>query len=257
MNRQGHEKVKFFIGPEVEYTPAHAKRTLFVVGKQPAEDILAQARENRVTHIFMGANHSFDAFESDEANYWDKTITSLLDRGFWVTLDYQAHHHQRVLMMLNAGIWQSRLFVPLLGVRIPRVQTSNSNLTIKIDDIDFADTNDGVWCLHHSEATDSNRFTSWAEYSSDEVIGDKVEQSVVKPVRQEKVVVTESLNTNTTELDPPSEEPVVLNDNSAGLDTNEKPAPVVEEIPVVSTEEAAAAYADAEPVKAKKGKKAE
>lgn len=254
MNRQGHEKVKFFIGPEVEYTPAHAKRTLFVVGKQPAEDILAQARENRVTHIFMGANHSFSA---DGNAYWDKTITELLDRGLWVTLDYQAHEHDSVLNMLNAGIWQSRIFVPLLAVRIPRVQTSNPNLTIKIDDVDFAATNDGVWCMHHTEATDSNRFTSWNEYTSDEVIGEKVEQSVVKSVKQAKVVVTESLNTNTTELDPPSDEPTVLNDNSAGLDTDEKPAPVVEKNTVVSTEAAAAAYAEAEPVKVKKGKKAE
>ena len=88
MNRQGHENVNFFIGPEVEYTPAHSKRTLFVVGKQSVEDILKEAREHRVTHVFMGANHSFNI---DGDVYWDKAITELLDRGFWVTLDYQAH----------------------------------------------------------------------------------------------------------------------------------------------------------------------
>ena len=30
MNRDGHKGVTFFIGPEVEHTPAYSKRTLFV-----------------------------------------------------------------------------------------------------------------------------------------------------------------------------------------------------------------------------------
>jgi hypothetical protein len=168
MNREGHNNTKFFIGPEVEHTPAFSKKTLFVVGEQDAATIEKIAREHKTPHIFLGANHSFNA--TITSSYWDKTITALLDRGFWVTLDYQAHEHELVLKMLNPGIWQSRQFVPLLGVRIPKVQTSSPNLTVKIDDIDFNATNPGVWCMHFHEVTDSNRFTDWQDYGTDVVI---------------------------------------------------------------------------------------
>jgi hypothetical protein len=35
MNRPEHENVNFFVGTEVEHTPAFGRRTLFVVGWQP------------------------------------------------------------------------------------------------------------------------------------------------------------------------------------------------------------------------------
>ena len=170
MKRDGHENTAFFIGPEVEHTPAFSKKTLFVVGKQTVEKILSLAREHKVTHIFMGANHSFVVDPTDGTLYWNETITELLDRGFWVSLDYPAHQHESVLKILSAGVWQSRIFVPLLRVEIPKVQTSSPNLTVKIDDVDFNSTNPGVWCLHFHEVTDSNRFTDWIEYGSDVVI---------------------------------------------------------------------------------------
>ena len=44
MDREGHtDDTKFFIGTEVEHSPAHGQRTLFVVGLQPKEEILARA----------------------------------------------------------------------------------------------------------------------------------------------------------------------------------------------------------------------
>jgi hypothetical protein len=181
MNRDGHTNVKFFIGTEVEHTPANSKRTLFVVGSQKCADIEKIARKNLTPHIFLGANHSFDA---DSNPYWNETITYLLDRGFMVTLDYQAHQHVTVLKMLNPGIWQSRLFIPLLGVRIPKIETSSTNLTVKIDDIDFNATNPGVWCIHHHELTDSNRFTGWAEYESDDIVSTEEEVKKVSIVEQ-------------------------------------------------------------------------
>jgi len=168
MKRDGHENTAFFIGPEVEHTPAYSKKTLFVIGQQPIDEIVDLARQHKAPHIFMGADHSFET--NVAGDYWNKTITALLDRGFWVTLDYQAHEHFRVLKMLNPGIWQSRMFVPLLSVRIPNIQTSSPNLTVKIDDIDFKATNPGVWCMHFHEVTDSNRFTDWVEYGTDVVI---------------------------------------------------------------------------------------
>lgn len=181
MERIGHENTAFFIGPEVEHTPAYSRKTLFVVGKQSLEKIISLAREHKVTHIFMGANHSFVVDPTDGTLYWDNTITALLDRGFWVSLDYPAHQHESVLKILNAGVWQSRMFVPLLRVEIPNVQTSSPNLTVKIDDIGFKSTNPGVWCLHFHEVTDSNRFTDWVEYGSDVVIEEDDDKATPMP----------------------------------------------------------------------------
>ena len=191
MKRDGHTNVTFFIGPEVEKTPAYCKRTLFVVGTPSLDEILKQAKDNRVTHVFMGANHSFDIASAN--TYWDKTITDLLDRGFWVTLDYQAHQHEQVLKLLNVGIWQSRLFVPLLSVRIPKIETSSPNLTIKIDDIDFKETNPGVWCMNFREVTDSNRFTDWQDYESDSVI-DAQDSQVATVDNNNPVAITLTVN---------------------------------------------------------------
>ena len=209
MKRDGHENTAFFIGPEVEHTPAFSRKTLFVVGQQDVNEILKLVKEHKATHVFMGANHSF---ESNVAGYyWDKTITTLLDQGYWVTLDYQAHEHVRVLKMLNAGIWQSRLFVPMLSVRIPHVQTSSVNLTIKIDDIDFKATNAGVWCLNHHEITDSNRFTDWVDYGTDVVIQGEEKEA---PKLPEKLISFELPNLPAVD--------VVMNPQDLGLDVNAK-----------------------------------
>ena len=34
----------------------------------------------------------------------------------------------------------------------------------------FKSSYEGVWCLNHHEVTDSNRFTPWQDYTTDEVV---------------------------------------------------------------------------------------
>lgn len=254
MNRDGHNDVAYFIGPEVEHTPAYSKRTLFVVGKQDIDQIERMAREYKTPHIFMGANHSFTCGNLDP--YWDATITALLDKGFWVTLDYEAHDHGTVLKMLNKGIWQSRIFVPLLSVRIPHVQTSSTNLTIKIDDIDFKATNAGVWCLNHHEITDSNRFTDWQDYGTDEIVA-PLSGPVPSPVLRVPVPtpVFADINKPAVNLEKIKEavETEVKNDSALGLDPtspsqlkpeNEEEGKV-QTTAIESPRDAAEAYAEA------------
>jgi len=65
MDRPGHtEEVKFFIGTEVEHSPAYGQRTLFVVGAQNPKEILARALNNNCPHIYLGANQSFSPQKS-------------------------------------------------------------------------------------------------------------------------------------------------------------------------------------------------
>ena len=262
MNRQGHEEATYFIGPEVEHTPAFSKKTLFVVGKPPLSQIERMAREYKTPHVFMGANHSFVVGSLDP--YWDHVITSLLDKGFWVTLDYQAHEHEEVLKLLNPGIWQCRTFVPLLGVRIPKIQTSSPNLTVKIDDVDFNSTNPGVWCLHHHEVTDSNRFTGWEEYSTDEVVAPLAGPAQTLPLKIAAVasiaVNEEGLKIKVAETENVGS--AVQNPQDLGLDlaptTALKPDPAEEVLAKVSVPTtpatAAEAYAEGAGEKAAKAK---
>lgn len=252
MNRNGHERTAFFVGPEVEHTPAYSKKTLFVVGKQDLNRIVELAREHKVAHIFMGANHSY---ESTADAYWDQTITALLDRGFWVSLDYEAHLHEKVLVALNKGIWQSRLFVPLLSVRVPKIQTSSPNLTVKIDDVDFKATNPGVWCMHFHEVTDSNRFTDWIEYGTDVVVEEDEKPTPMPPYAPQPQVSTEMRGMRKP-IDLKTLKPIdpdfvaVKNDESLGLDVEAKsmlkddPEEVISTVIVATPAEAAEAYAD-------------
>ena len=263
MNRDGHNNVKFFIGPEVETTPAASKKTLFVVGFQDIPTIEKYAREHKVKHIFFGANHSFDmSFDGDKEYFsktWNDAVTYFLDRGYMVTLDYPAHQHKDVLNVFTPGVWQSRNFVPLLSVRIPNIETSSPNLTIKIDDIDFAATNAGVWCLHYRELTDSNRFTGWGDYGTDTVIDDVIAEPERKvfhvdvgdlaPEIAESAI--RSSMSGLSEPEVPVPDTTVKNDELAGLDLSVKP--VVQEDAPVTDADAAAAYA--EPVKKTTNKK--
>jgi hypothetical protein len=255
MNKTLDKNVVFLMGPEVEHTPAYSKKTLFVVGKPGVDQILQVARENKTPHIRLGFDRSFTVNSVDETGYWDKTLTRLLDTGFWVTLEYPADNHEDVRQMLNAGIWQSRIFVPLLSYKVPSVSSSSPNLTIKLDDSKFGGTNPGVWCMHHTAVTDSNRFTDWQDYDAVVVGDDPGIDSVEVPVA---VVLTPKVEEVAAEelVEESVEEAKVKNQTELGLDINPTTAlkPDTEEddeytkklkgTPVVnSVDEAAALYA--------------
>lgn len=218
--RSGHEGVTFFVGPEIEQTPAFGKKTLFVVGLQDTTLVEKHATENQVKHIFLTANRSFDSVEFKDGAYvvgktlaadWAKQISHLLSKNYMVSVDYPAHKHAMLLEILDKNIWQSRNFVPILSVAVPHVSTSSPNLTVKIDDVNFGATNPGVWCMNYTEVTDSNRFTSWAEYADDVVITD----NPVVTVQEKSPVVTKMAEQPTLH-----EEPILsMNDTTAGIDT--------------------------------------
>ena len=70
MNREGHEAVSFFIGTEVEHSPAYGLRTLFVVGVQDPQIVLQQFNNNDCEHIYFGANQSFPALDKNDGDGW-------------------------------------------------------------------------------------------------------------------------------------------------------------------------------------------
>jgi len=174
MNRPNHQDCKFFLGREVEHTPVLGHKTLFVIGCQPAHDIEAILNDpytavgGAVTHLYFGANHSFDPQSKEDLRQWEDLICTFLNQGFWCTLDFDVSHTE--LVAETSLIKYNTFFIPMISVQIPHVQLMNYNAVVKIDDRDFAATNPGVWChsLHDLQTRDA--FTAWTQYSGDEVL---------------------------------------------------------------------------------------
>ena len=168
MNRSGHEHAGFFIGREVERTPAFGKPTLFVVGVQSIDSIAAHLQG--CEHIFFGANHSFDPinFQSiTQWSDWESMIQHFLDLGYLCTLDIPL---TAVAQFNDGGLCEHNNFIPQIRVPVPYVRLWNYNTMIKIDDQDFDSSNPGVWCHSLHSLMTRDTFTPWSDYSNDQVV---------------------------------------------------------------------------------------
>ena len=170
MNREGHEQVDFFIGKEVEHSPAFGHKTLFVVGIQDASVILNMVKQNNCTHVYFGANQSFpnpDVNDGPAWRDWEGMILECLQFGLLCTLDIDVN---AVEGLVESGMVEYNNFIPMISVKLPYLQMLGYNATIKLDDKDFAATNPGVWCHSLHDLKDRSKFTDWSKYTKDEVI---------------------------------------------------------------------------------------
>ena len=157
--------VQFFIGTEVEHTPAFGKKTLFVTGVHPIEEIALNL--NGAEHIFFGANHSFNPTNYDEWREWDAMIEFFLDKDYLCSLDIPINLAEE---FLESGLNESDNFIPQIRIPMPYIKLWNYNTMIKLDDKDFKATNPGVWSHSLHTLMDRSKFTDWAQYKNDEVI---------------------------------------------------------------------------------------
>lgn len=166
------DNVIFFIGDEVEHTPAFGMRTLFITGVQPFDDIERILSDQNsyndtskhIKHIFFGANHSFNPQNNLEWQRWESMITRFLNKNYLCSLDIPM---SAVEEFHDGGLCEYDNFIPQIRVPIPYVKLWNYNTMIKIDDKDFAATNPGVWSHSLHDLLDRDRFTSWANYKGD------------------------------------------------------------------------------------------
>jgi hypothetical protein len=171
------DNIIFFIGNEVERTPAFGMRTLFVTGVQPVEKIehiLGDTNalldtSKHIKHIFFGANHSFNPVYNDYAGWkqWDDMISHFLDNDYLCSLDIPL---SAVEEFNDGGLNDYDNFIPQIRVPIPYIKLWNYNTMIKIDDKDFKATNPGVWTHSLHKLKDRSKFTAWADYKNDEII---------------------------------------------------------------------------------------
>jgi hypothetical protein len=178
MDRPGHENTHFFVGTEVEQTPAFGRRTLFVVGVQDvtaihnilkAQNTLSDPRLH-IGHIYFGANHSFPKLDINDApawRAWESMIAEFLKAGFLCTLDLDVNQAEG---LVESGLIEYNNFIPMISVKLPYIQLLGYNAVVKLDDKDFAKTNPGVWCHSLHELRDRKKFTDWSRYTKDETL---------------------------------------------------------------------------------------
>lgn len=171
-NRNGHDcKTKYFVGVEVEKSPAYADRTLFVVGLQEEKEVIAEALKNKCHHIYLGANQSFNPPIEGTKDWleWGKLICALVQYAKWVTLDFDSTYIKVRCQDIQEWCKYDN-FIPMISVKVPHIEQLNENTTIKIDDIGFRKTNVGIWCHRLNELTANENITHWEEYDNDIVI---------------------------------------------------------------------------------------
>ena len=168
------DAVTFFVGDEIEKTPAFGMRTLFVVGVHEPEVITAlltsRLAYSDIKHIYFGANQSFNPAGTNDAETWkawEDMIYVCLENDYWCTLDFDV---KDVEGLLESGLTGKRRFIPQISVKIPGLQMLGYNATIKLDDVDFNATNPGVWCHTLNSLITRETFTSWDQYGKDEIL---------------------------------------------------------------------------------------
>jgi hypothetical protein len=161
------DNVIFFIGNEVEHTPAFGLRTLFVTGVQPVDAIALNL--HGCEHIFFGANHSFNPSFNDYDGWkaWEDMIEFFLKKDYLCSLDIPL---SAVEEFHDGGLNEHANFIPQIRVPIPYVKLWNYNTMLKIDDKDFKATNPGVWSHSLHTLMDRSKFTDWNQYKQDKVL---------------------------------------------------------------------------------------
>lgn len=165
-----NEAIQYFVGTEIEHTPAFGKWTLFVAGAHTPEDVLALAAEHKVDHIYFGANQSFKTGGADDYetwNQWERMINPCLQAKYWCTLDLDIRELDG---LQESSLNESNLFIPQISIKLPHVKFLNYNACIKLDDIDFNRTNPGVWVHSVHDLLDRSVFTDWKQYGKDIII---------------------------------------------------------------------------------------
>jgi hypothetical protein len=159
--------VQFFVGTEVEHTPAFGKKTLFVTGLQTTWDIQDQLSLKQIEHIFFGANHSFNPEGFEEWKAWEDMIMYFLNKDYLCSLDIPL---SAIEEFNDGGLNEKDNFIPQIRVPIPYIKLWNYNTMLKIDDKDFKATNPGVWSHSLHTLMDRSKFTDWNQYKEDEII---------------------------------------------------------------------------------------
>lgn len=168
-NGETSNKYTAFVGKEVEHTVHYNKTTLFLVGTDHmASDITAMISDNNVEHIYLGANKSFKPASYDNLKFWECLIAICHTHNLPITLDIGILYVNHELVRSWATKYPTLAY--MVSVEVRDVDSLPPTTTFKVDDIDFAATNRGVWCHGVTQLTHPTHHTSWNEYKNDKPI---------------------------------------------------------------------------------------
>lgn len=159
---------KMFVGQEVERTPYFGLRTLFVVGSpQDQVDLIKQhADANNCTHIFLGANHSYEPQSIEEAIEWTLAISKLAKK-YKISVDVGSnflHYFRRSKAHLVKDVCLQ------IRLEVRDISEYNDLVMIKIDDSGFRHSNAGIWTLPLTKICVEENFTAWDAYNKDRIV---------------------------------------------------------------------------------------
>ena len=168
------EDVKVSSGKEIEHTPAYGLQTLFL-GRNDLtfEQIHDLCDSVKAEAVYYGANRSFVANVHNQV----AQMARLLERGYYVTLDYPYSMHNAVQKQFNL-VWNHEKFIPFCSIIFENVD-NDKQLCFKVDDIDFNKTNSGVWTMSMKDFKEKAGYTKWEEYKQDQPI----EENQIWPVK--------------------------------------------------------------------------
>lgn len=155
------ETCDWFLGREVEQTPAYGKQTLFLP-KLLTVHVIEKCLPKHCEHIHFGANKSIPS-EGLNQSKWallEATITKFLKDDLWCTLDVPAEQYQTVL---ESSLVRYNRFILVVNLELPRIRQAGYNAVLKIDD----PSSGGVWCHSLHDLQDRKKFTVSDEYKHD------------------------------------------------------------------------------------------
>lgn len=132
--------LEFRIGLELDKTPAHGQKTLFVHGLQSVDHVVAHL--DGASHIAFGVSGTFDPKSNEEWDAWGEMITFFLERDYLCSLDIPM---SAVPTFNECGLNEYFNFIPKLCVNIPYIKLWNYNTVVKLDDESGRRTNQGTW----------------------------------------------------------------------------------------------------------------
>jgi hypothetical protein len=158
--------VKYFIGDEIEDTTRHGLKTLFLVGNLHSDYALLDKiiDEHKIKHFYIGANQSLTV--NTMSYTWTEFISDIVlsfGKKVVFTVDVEPQVYYWLYNSLSKEIFDQLHFN--ISFKLPSI-VDPSKINIKIDDIGFNETNQGVWVAPLQNLT----FTTWDEYKNDEVI---------------------------------------------------------------------------------------
>jgi hypothetical protein len=169
LEEEDAEQVNFFVGTEVEQTPAYGKKTLFIVGKHTERAINGCFCMEGCEAFYFGANQSFDPIDGNDWIEWENMILGImqLHPDKYITLDLDYRHYRD---LAESVLMERSNFIPMISVKMPYIALHNYNTCVKIDDIGFNITNPGVWVHRLHDLQDTEKFTPWTDYTNDKTL---------------------------------------------------------------------------------------